>query len=372
MWVASDWPIHDLGERYFYWVHMVQHTTYAIIAAPLLLMGTPAWLARWLLSPRWLLKTVRYLTRLIPATLIFNFVIIVTHIPVVVDASLHNGLLHFSIHALILVSSLIVWMPVLSPLPEVPRLQPLARMLFLFLQSVVPTVPASFLTFGDHPLYKFYETGPAPVGHLRARRHALRRAHHEDPRRLQHLDHDHRHLLPVAQCRGEGLTGAARLARSRPRTDGVAAAMTDTQTEEREPPKPASSDAEPTPFWHRPYVERYLTPLVLPVAVILGLVAYIINISRIFLSGHGHIPIFVGSIITAMILIGATLLSAGAERLRSSAITLVGAAFIFSIMSAGWLVLGHCAAGEDGPDHAARDAEDQADGGGHRRARQAR
>ena len=31
-------------------------------------------------------------------------------------------------------------------------------MLFLFLQSVVPTVPASFLTFGDHPLYKFYET----------------------------------------------------------------------------------------------------------------------------------------------------------------------------------------------------------------------
>ena len=26
-----------------------------------------------------------------------------------------------------------------------------------------------------------------------------------------------------------------------------------------------------TPFWHRPYVERYLTPLVLPVAVVIGL-----------------------------------------------------------------------------------------------------
>ena len=53
-----------------------------------------------------------------------------------------------------------MWMPLLSPLPEVPRLQPLVRMLFLFLQSVVPTVPASFLTFGDRPLYKFYETVP--------------------------------------------------------------------------------------------------------------------------------------------------------------------------------------------------------------------
>jgi putative membrane protein len=160
MWVASEWPIHDLGERYFYWVHMVQHTTYAIIAAPLFLMGTPAWLARWLLSPRWLLRAVRYMSRLIPATIIFNFVIIVTHVPVVVDATLRNGLLHFGVHALIMVSSLIVWMPVLSPLPEVPRLQPLARMIFLFLQTVVPTVPASFLTFGEHPLYKFYETVP--------------------------------------------------------------------------------------------------------------------------------------------------------------------------------------------------------------------
>jgi len=160
LWVASDWPIHDLAERYFFWVHMVQHTTYAIIAAPLLLMGTPAWLARWLLSPRWLLRSVRYMSRLIPATLLFNFVIIVTHVPVVVDATLHHALLHFGIHALILLSSLIVWMPLLSPLPEVPRLQPLARMLFLFLQSIVPTVPASFLTFGDHPLYKFYETVP--------------------------------------------------------------------------------------------------------------------------------------------------------------------------------------------------------------------
>src|SRR5204862_2493733 len=98
--------------------------------------------------------------RLIPATIIFHIVIITTHVPLVVNASLRHALLHFAIHALIVVSSLIVWMPVLSPLPEVPRLQPLVRMLFLFLQTVVPTVPASFLTFGDKPLYRFYETVP--------------------------------------------------------------------------------------------------------------------------------------------------------------------------------------------------------------------
>ena len=158
--VASDYPIHDLAERYLFSVHMVQHTVYSVIATPLLLMGTPAWLARWLLSPRWLLRSVRYLSRLIPATIVFNVVVIIVHTPLVVDAALRHGLLHFGIHVLIVLSSLIVWMPLLSPLPEVPRLQPLARMAFLFLQTVVPTVPASFLTFGAHPLYSFYDHVP--------------------------------------------------------------------------------------------------------------------------------------------------------------------------------------------------------------------
>src|SRR5450755_4221682 len=106
---------------------------------------------------------------------------------------------------------------------------------------------------------------------------------------------------------------------------------------------------EPIPFWQRPYVERFLVPLVLPIAVIVGLVAYILNISRLFLSGHGHIPIFVGSAITVMILLGATLLSAASPRLRQSAITLVSAAFILLIMSSGWLVLGHSQPEKTGP-----------------------
>ncbi len=129
--------------------------------------------------------------------------------------------------------------------------------------------------------------------------------------------------------------------------------MTTTPTDELEtaPPPESSPPAPPEkpPFWQRPYVERYLTPIVLPVAVVVGLVAYILNISRLFLSGHGHIPIFVGSAITVMILVGAALLSAGSQRLRSSAITLVTAAFIFSIMSGGWLVLGHSQPEATGP-----------------------
>jgi putative membrane protein len=96
------------------------------------------------------------LGRFLPALVIFNLVLVLTHWPWLVNESLSSGLVHFGVHALLFVSSLIVWLPVLSPLPEIPRLAPPVRAVYLFLQSIVPTVPASFLTFGSAPLYKFY------------------------------------------------------------------------------------------------------------------------------------------------------------------------------------------------------------------------
>ena len=48
----------------------------------------------------------------------------------------------------------------MSPLPELPQLSPFMKMGYLFLQSLVPTIPASFLTLGDNPLYTIYETLP--------------------------------------------------------------------------------------------------------------------------------------------------------------------------------------------------------------------
>src|SRR5512141_2083948 len=50
LWFASDWPMHDLAERYLYSAHMVQHMLYTLVAAPLLLTGIPVWMWRKLLE----------------------------------------------------------------------------------------------------------------------------------------------------------------------------------------------------------------------------------------------------------------------------------------------------------------------------------
>jgi len=160
IFVASEWPIHDLAEGYLYTVHMVQHLTFTMVAAPLLLLGTPAWLARWILSPPWLFRSARWVCRFVPALVVFNLVTVLVHWPAVVDLTLRSGLAHFAAHVVLVVTAFVIWMPIVSPLPEIPRLTPPLRMVFLFLQSVVPTIPATFLTFGQHALYRRYESLP--------------------------------------------------------------------------------------------------------------------------------------------------------------------------------------------------------------------
>ena len=52
--------------------------------------------------------------------------------------------------------SLLMWMPVVGPLPEL-QIGPLGKCIYLFLMSVVPTVPAAWLTFAEGAVYKTYD-----------------------------------------------------------------------------------------------------------------------------------------------------------------------------------------------------------------------
>lgn len=163
LWLSSDWPLHDLGDSALYSAHMVQHLLLSLVAPPLLLAGTPEWLGRELLRSARLDGLVRSFARPVVAAVLFNAVVIVSHWPAWVDLSVRSGLFHFGAHTLLVSVSLLMWVPVIGPLPEL-RIQPLAAMLYLFIQSIVPTVPGAWLTFADKAIYPIYETLPKPWG----------------------------------------------------------------------------------------------------------------------------------------------------------------------------------------------------------------
>jgi putative membrane protein len=160
LWIGADWPVHDLAERYLYSVHMFQHLLFTLVAAPLIVAGIPAWMWREILRPRAVSTVFDFLTRPVVALVTFNALLLFTHWPEVVEASVRSEWTHFGLHVLLFGASIVVWWPILSPLPERPALTPPAQMLFLFFQSLAPTIPASFLTFGHTLLYPVYGTFP--------------------------------------------------------------------------------------------------------------------------------------------------------------------------------------------------------------------
>ncbi|MFM7897358.1 MAG: cytochrome c oxidase assembly protein [Actinomycetota bacterium] len=156
LWLASDWPIHDISEEYLYSVHMFQHMALSYLLPPLMLLATPGWLFRAIIGSQRAGRVITWFAKPVIAGVIFNVMVMVTHIPALVNRSVSNAPLHYSLHVGLVVSSLLMWIPLVAPDPAM-RIGYGGRMVYLFLMSVIPTVPAAWLTFAEGAVYKHYD-----------------------------------------------------------------------------------------------------------------------------------------------------------------------------------------------------------------------
>lgn len=166
--VWSWWPLHDIAEKYLFMVHMTQHTVFTLVSPACFLLGAPDWLWRWVLDRRVLGSVVRFASKPIVSLIVFNGLVAVTHWPKVVERSLHNEAFHFSVHLVLFVSATFMWVPVLNKVEGLPRFKAPTKMMYLFAQSIVPTVPASFLTFSKRAMYQTYADAPRMIKSLTA------------------------------------------------------------------------------------------------------------------------------------------------------------------------------------------------------------
>jgi putative membrane protein len=156
--IGLSWPIHDLGEERLFFFHMIEHLLVALVAPPLLLAGMPWWFLRALVAP--ILPLVKFLTKPLVALILFNAWLALLHVPGVVELQLTDELFHRFAHLMLFVTAIIMWWPVIDPIPDTQSLTPFGKMGYVFLQSLVPTIPASFMTLGSTPLYHIYTTFP--------------------------------------------------------------------------------------------------------------------------------------------------------------------------------------------------------------------
>jgi len=59
-----------------------------------------------------------------------------------------------------LVTAVLVWWPLVSPMPELPRLSYPGQMLYSFLMTLPMTIVSIFIVYADHVLYPAYASAP--------------------------------------------------------------------------------------------------------------------------------------------------------------------------------------------------------------------
>jgi putative membrane protein len=152
--------IHDLSDYYLFSAHMVQHLVLTLVAPPLLIMGTPGWMLRPALRWRGVAPMARWLTAAQHAFLVFNVVLIVWHLPPTYGLAMAIHPVHIVQHLCFMIGATLMWGPILSPMPELPRLSYPAQMLYLFLMTIPMSLVAVCIAYSGRVLYPAYAAAP--------------------------------------------------------------------------------------------------------------------------------------------------------------------------------------------------------------------
>lgn len=157
LFIALGPPLDDWSDHYLLLAHMVQHLLLILVAAPLLLVGIPAWMLEPLTRNRVSNALGYWLTRPIIAYAIANLVVVLWHIPVFYNAALQSQPMHVLEHATFIVTAILAWWPIAGPLPQWPRLPLPFHSLYFFAMTIPGSAVGAFITFAQPGLYSPYD-----------------------------------------------------------------------------------------------------------------------------------------------------------------------------------------------------------------------
>ena len=150
-------PLHHLSDEYLFSAHMAQHLLLTLLAPPLLLLGIPDWMARPILAHAWLVRLGHTRAYVFLCFGIFHAIFTLAHFPVIYDTVFGTELIHRITHVVLLLTAMLTWLPIASPLPDVlPRLSKPVQMLYCFVQTLPGQLVGALLTLSDRVLYSKY------------------------------------------------------------------------------------------------------------------------------------------------------------------------------------------------------------------------
>jgi len=160
--LALDGPVDAAADTRLFTAHMIQHLLLTLVVPPLLLLGLPAGAVRPVLRLPGVARVARALVHPVVAFALYGAVLVAVHLPVVFEAMVRDRTVHVVLHLALLASGTILWWPIASPVPELPRLPYPGQMLYLFLLLTPMAAVAAPITLAPGVLYPWYAEGPRP------------------------------------------------------------------------------------------------------------------------------------------------------------------------------------------------------------------
>jgi cytochrome c oxidase assembly factor CtaG len=148
-------PLNELSDSYLFSAHMLQHLFLLLIVPPLLILGTPRWLAQRVIDQPVMGRIEHSLGRPLLAWGLGMATEWVWHLPLFYNAALANENIHTFQHVSFLVTSTIFWWPILKPIAET-RLPPLTAIAYLFAAGAANSILGVILTYTPPGLYPVY------------------------------------------------------------------------------------------------------------------------------------------------------------------------------------------------------------------------
>ena len=175
LFVALSGPVEAAGGSWLIAV-VGQQQAIVLLAAPLLLLGAPRW-AFSLALPASLRRRVlngggsgasgrivRALFRPIPTLVVYVAATTIWYAPTLFDAVLRSSALRALMQVVLLAASLLFWAQVIPSRPAWPRLNDVARALYLGVAGMWSSMIGAFYMFSVAPYYERYIVLDRPVG----------------------------------------------------------------------------------------------------------------------------------------------------------------------------------------------------------------
>ena len=164
VFVSLNGPLHDLSDYYLFSAHMVQHLLLTLVVPPLLIIGVTGDMLRPLLRLPLVGGAAHLVTSPIACFAIFNVTLMAWHLPPIYNSALAYHWVHILQHLMFMSAAVLMWWPILSPLPELPRLTYPGQMLYCFLLSIPMSIVSVYIVYTRTVLYPAYASAPRVWG----------------------------------------------------------------------------------------------------------------------------------------------------------------------------------------------------------------